>query len=479
MLKDDIGGTLYNNKYIAVIVMLFITGYIALYLILGFYAQPTADDYCYANSAIKNGFLQSQISWYTGWSGRYASTAIISLFALYCDLIHVFWFIPLFLIATTCVAFSVLIHTLAKGYLTLVQTVSSGLVLAALYLSGVPSTSETFYWLSGGITYQGGNVLYLLLLATVINLKNSNKDKTKRRNFLIACLLVTLIAGMNETIMFLQSLTLAFAATLAFKKAAQDRFMLLAIMALSLFCAVIVIAAPGNAVRSGFFPLAHHLLFSVTQSAKFAFSDFTSWAKSTPLWLATFICIPSASARVNHHMHTAAPKIIAIFALATSWLLLLSLLYFPALWSMGSPPPSRTLSITYLIFVMGWFPTMALIGSFFPIKEDSFSTTYYKILGMTLILCLFVTGNGAVACKDIGVASGYLQQFDKRYERIKEAKALHNLDIKVPVLQDLPRTIHLSDISVDKKDWKNISYAEYFGVKSIATTWKMVGKISP
>jgi hypothetical protein len=43
------------------------------------FAYPSADDFCYAATAKNLGFVGSQIYWYANWSGRFTSSAIVTL----------------------------------------------------------------------------------------------------------------------------------------------------------------------------------------------------------------------------------------------------------------------------------------------------------------------------------------------------------------------------------------------------------------
>ena len=47
------------------------------FAIKGFYVRYVADDFCTAAS-LGNGWLQSQIHWYTTWSGRFSFTAVVT-----------------------------------------------------------------------------------------------------------------------------------------------------------------------------------------------------------------------------------------------------------------------------------------------------------------------------------------------------------------------------------------------------------------
>lgn len=457
-----------KDKILGLAIVLSLSAYICLYLVLAFYAHPSADDYAFANKLINEGFLNSQVSWYLTWTGRYASTWLITAYLALFNIVASFWFLPLSLILATCASFVVLFLSLPKGLISPRQAVCSGLGLTALYLSGLPSTSEIIYWLAGAITYQIGNSLYLLLLAALVMLYRDDTYATGSP-FWAASFLVLVNAGMNETVMFLQSLTLALTVLYAFGKNLRQRYLLLALLILSMAGAAVVIVAPGNAVRSTYFPLAHDFVFSIHNSVLTAARTFVRWSASGPLWLATLIWFPLASVAVRNFT-AAKPQLRAIAAAALAWLSLLTLMYFPAFWSMGSPPPVRTLSICYLLFVTGWFVTVSLLAARFRLRDGTFSVAYFRFVSMVFAGSLFATGNGAIAVTDLSIAPGYSAQLNERYELLTGGKTGPSSDILVPVLKEFPATIHFTDISSDREEWKNVAYAEFFHLRSIATT---------
>lgn len=460
-----------KDRLLAAVIFCSLSAFIAMYLLLGLFAHPAADDYWFANKVINQGFLQSQVSWYTEWTGRYSSTAFISSYLAVFGLIEYFWVVPVLLLLATLASFSALFLSLPASRVKPFEAVSAGLILAALYISGVPSTSETFYWLAGGITYQLGNSLYLLLLVALNKLYYGSAN-TRKRAFLLASPLVLVIAGMNETVMLLQSLTIMLALCLAFKKP-QQRHLFLSLLILSLLGAAVVITAPGNAIRSANFPLAGDLLFSVENSIIQAGTQVLSWSKAATLWLATLIWLPVASARMRASgagSLGARRSVTAVFI----WLSLLAAMYFPAFWSMGAPPPTRTLSTTYTVFIVGWFMTLTLIAASIPSGAAAFPAGAIRFVALALGGMLFATGNGTVARSDFAVAPTYSKQLKERYLLFAASKGAARSDIKVPALEYHPETIAIrfGDIGADREDWKNRNCADYFNLKSVSTVWK-------
>ncbi len=466
MTGKDRVPALENGRIATWIILISTLAYICVYICLSFYAHPAADDFNFANKLIEEGFLKSQYSTYLTWSGRYTSTAIISGFIAAFDLLRGFWLLPLFMIVTTGASFVALAHSIWKESKPALSIWCYGLALTALYLSGLPSTSETMYWLAGGISYQLGNSLYVLLLAALIKL---HRGEGTTRLVVATGFLVLVIAGLNETIMLLQSMTLAVMATYAFARKTPQRYRLLMLTLTSLVGAAIVAAAPGNAVRSSFYPAAHDIAFSIKESIRWSTIRFLSWGKLPIMWLATLLWVAATASHIPSAASRLSFKSSAFVALL--WLSTLTALFFPAFWSMGYAPPNRTLSINYMLFLIGWFLMVSLGTSLLSIKKSMFSRSFLRFIAVIFAVCLFTTGNGDRALKDLAVAPDYSKQLSERYKKIE----LHRgqaAELKVPVLSENPGTIFSADITTKKDDWKNVSYAQYFHLKAIATTYK-------
>jgi hypothetical protein len=71
-----------------------------------------------------------------------------------------------------------------------------------------------------------------------------------------------------------------------------------------------------------------------------------------------------------------------------------------------------------------------------------------------------------------GPARAYDQQMKSRYAYIENEKSKANngkLSLSVKLLENSPRILVYSEISRDRKDWRNNCFARYFGLNSVAT----------
>jgi hypothetical protein len=160
-----------------------------------------------------------------------------------------------------------------------------------------------------------------------------------------------------------------------------------------------------------------------------------------------------------------------------TWLTVLTSAFFGPGWAMGGPPPARTISAIYMLFLIGWFATV-LVFTRWPLGEHSNGEVIIKSLRTFAIIILatslLATGNTPSMVRDLfrGHAARYNHnmnyRYDKIYSEIKEGK----LEVRVPLLTDRPRSMfngwEQSDITNDPEHWRNKCAARFFKLKSIA-----------
>ena len=85
-----------------------VVGILSPFVLLVFFAQPSADDFCIAASA-KQGFLAAQVDWYANWTGRFSMVAVATALALFGRLESVYWVgCLIFLVGTGVAAWCVI-----------------------------------------------------------------------------------------------------------------------------------------------------------------------------------------------------------------------------------------------------------------------------------------------------------------------------------------------------------------------------------
>ena len=144
------------------------------FLILTFYTNPSIDDYAFPYYVLKLGFWETQFNWYTTWTGRYASSFILSLHPLLFNSLLTYKLLAFFLFILTT-------HAVYRFLLSLFFTSQKqaslilALVFTFVFINGMPNITQGFYWLTGSVTYQLGNPLILYLL-TINSCLRSHSD---------------------------------------------------------------------------------------------------------------------------------------------------------------------------------------------------------------------------------------------------------------------------------------------------------------
>ena len=242
---------------------------------VGWFSRYMADDYCTVGVLRDTGFTQSQVYWYTNWSGRFAFTFFVNVAELIGP--GVVRFLPAGMILLWLGALAFLLH---RALYSLDSRPDTGTVLGlsavVLFgtLWGAPKIYQSIYWQTGLLTY----VVPLVLLSGYLGwllLRRPRQQLGRAAGAMIAVSAATafLIGGFSETNLSLQTLALLMLLTISVyqarkKSGAVNRWLIVAGLVGSLAAAIVIIAAPGNDVRQGLLP---------TPSGLFEWLGRTAW----------------------------------------------------------------------------------------------------------------------------------------------------------------------------------------------------------
>lgn len=438
---------------------------IAIFVTLSFFNHPAFDDYYFTVKTKTEGFWAAQINWYFEWTGRYFSTAVLSLNPIVFDFFLGYKLIPIVLIGLLLSSFFLLIKELMPG-LNLTTYFLLTFSILFLYLYQMPSVSQGFYWLAGSITYQLGNILFILFFYFLIRLYHSKGSF--RMNIIIAIVLLIATIGSNETIMLLTDALLGIIFLIDLILYKNLRKWLIILLITGITTSLIVFLCPGNVARiaseSAEYTSPHlkDLSFSIKASIFSIISFSWSWLRSGQVALFTLLFIPLAfrAKRNNPSAKIFSPPILISLLI---YFLLLFLSFFPIHWTTGSEiAAARPVNISYLFFLSGWFYNILLIV--YKFKKNHFSLSYPLFLALIsgiVINTIFTKNNISIASHNLisGTAYEYNEQQKARYLSIFQCR---NGLCEVPALTRLPKTIFFSEISYDEKDWWNQIFAKYF-----------------
>lgn len=432
------------------------------FLVISIFNNPSADDFCFNCRSRDLGYWDAQLSWYNGWTGRYFSTAFLSIEQLISEPFLIYKLIPVVLITSLFASIyylsSLLLINLKKKDFFILT-----FFIIVLYLIQMPSISEGFYWLAGSITYQLANIITILLLCFLVKLIETNEKK-----YLMFSILCTiLIIGSNETSMILIDFLIGIIFLFKYHQLKKINHSILIILIFAFTFSLIVIMSPGNTIRALRFQNNHQIISAIFHSVLAAY--FFSIKLLPIIIISSLIYFDYFNAKIN----VSTSKIFNVNPIFLFFIIFSIPLigFFPSYWSMGGPPPQRTINIIYFSFLIGLIYWILVL--FFKSKKSKnnfivFSRSFKCLLFIMIFGELVSQNNIRNAYSNLisGSAYEYNLALKSRYEKIRNNKG--NICI-VPALINRPITIYFDDITSNPENWKNSCYASYFKVEKIIT----------
>ncbi|KAA9333175.1 hypothetical protein F0P96_09350 [Hymenobacter busanensis] len=466
------------------------------FLVLCWYAHPSADDFLQANDVRKHGHWGYMPYMYLNWTGRYTSLLLWGLLhpVVYGNTTEGYGLVCLALLAALPCAFYALFRSLLAGAFRRYQLWLAAGIGTALFLLQMPSPAEAFYWITSTYNYLLPALLTLLWLAVVVRHAVATQPAACCRWLVAASLLAVVIIGGNET----NALPLAVGVTgFTVMRSLQRRRILWHYVALTavvgLACAAAFLA-PGNFMRMGQPDQQFPLPQAVQLAVQSAYQSVANWLGNGVLIAFTVLLAP-LSYRLwrlpDLPLNRLAQNPLFITLLMPVVLVLVMLL---AWWSTRQILPFRAQNSLYLFFLIGWFLNAhAWLRYLWRRTEPTaFALPWYiQTVLIGWIAALFAVGhtwklsgnephenvnstnNIVEAYHDWldGTAARYDAQLTARYQSLRYSDWSGSTDAVVEPLQSPPRTLLFGDITTDVYDWSNQAYAEFFGKKTIRTDW--------
>jgi len=255
--------TIPSLEYVAVVFAAVIPPGTVLFLhtYLGSYTRMIADDFCSVYFARRLGLLRSIWYWYINWSGRYAAfgadwfiekigTNILPVIHSLALLVWLFFAV---------IAIKLYVKNILPQEQSTPVSLSLGMIFLFVILLLNPNIPQTMYWWNGMRSYELPLILltlYLLLLQ--IGSEKLTTPKRQTTGIVISFLFVLTAGGLGETYIAFQVVFLFYLLVLELlvhrgKKSILFRLLLAGWIG-SLIAFIIVVAAPGNAIRQVYFP---------------------------------------------------------------------------------------------------------------------------------------------------------------------------------------------------------------------------------
>ena len=444
------------------------------FFILAAFNHPSADDFTVAYSLKVKSFWAAQVNWYLTWSGRYISTAVVSLLH---PLVYKSFFLyrlyPLLLLISTWLSIRHLFKSLIPQLELTALWAASGICMITM-LSILPSMVQGYYWVPGSLIYMLGNIFTLLFASNLLRFVKSRNNS----HFCLFLFFGILAIGSNELNLFI---VLGIICIWGLGKFIQDKKLSMqAVLSIAILgiASALSLFAPGNSARGAVIESAkgnegfviHDPIFAILKSVMHGSSDLLHWVMVSPLLILCFLVILKRRELMTNLKPVLHPLLV--------WLAVLGLfffLYFPYYYGTGNPDstsfPARTSNVIcfYLCFALP-VGILYTVEWFSKVKNQTLSIStsplFFQGSSAILLLAVLISGNVKMALKDLRSRDflAYHSELNARYEFMSSNPAD---TLVVDSLHFFPRTIYMEDISSVSENWKNAPYANYFGKKSI------------
>ncbi len=464
-------------------IVLFLLAYVPL-LLLSVYNHPSAaDDYCFADTAVRYGFWQAQHYYYNGWTGRYFSNMLVHGNPLVWDWYDGFRLIPALTVTGLLAATYSFINELLRDQSVRTRLVTTAIAFYAIILA-LQSTVEAFFWTAAVASYTVPTALTLYLFAVLLRWYQLPAGLLKTLTSVWAGVLVFAIVGSGETNLVL--LVLIFLAIGAYRLFFRRTFdgLIAYLLVVALASSALVFLAPGNAIRLGSNEIAGNLVVTLFATIRFMATALLTWLWQTPVIPLSLLWLPIA-VRLNQP----GSSVRALFQLPA---LLLSVLYigllfvlmFPSVYGLGVAP-GRVMNLVYIVFLLGWFYVLTVWIAWLMRRGGSLGNWINAGSGLdgsgldkprmagwaTALASVWLVGTAWLSPTfhqlygDLlsGRAATYDREMTERHHQLMQpADTLRLAPISV-----YPVSLNIDDIHTDRNHWWNRCQAGFYGHKVV------------
>lgn len=433
-MKFSINAMKKINRYIFIPISI-------LFIFSGYYILTTsslvrywADDFCSSVLLRNNGFLESQIAWWKGWTGRYSATFFISLSEMLGQ--NFANILPLILFALFAVS------------LYAVFGLMNSILITVIFLLVSPNIIQSFYWMTGSLNYFAPFIFLNFYLALLFR-------KSRKYTYLIASILIFIAVGFSESFgvalfFFLFYLLLVLDKT-------KNRRLLVIGVASTVLSLGLMFLAPGNAVRSSTVSHPEGLLDLLTKTF-----SYSKWYLIHLLYIKEFvlsvlaIVVGAFVVLDRNKKYFESPKKVILYSIAFMigiTFVVVGLTYQAMNWE----PPMRVMTIVnYMIIYSVVIASVALTQLYGKYTNSMVS----KIMFFILIILLTLQVNS-----QWGSVRDELKTYATGWDKI-EASLVDAPDgsiVKVPELKPVGKL----DGFKENKGWVSSCVAGYYNLNEL------------
>lgn len=444
-------------KYFETEDIFFIIGVISLFplFVLSYFNNPTGDDYCYNLATLNSDYFLAQKDLYLNLNGRYFASAILSIPILITSSLLFYKSFPIIIFILLFYS----IYNLSKTIFVKFNKKEHVLIsffCISLYLIGIPSISQGFYWLASTITYQFANVFTIFLFSFLIKLIETNKTKY----LIISTFLIIAIIGSNEISLILIVFLLMMIFAFQIYNIRKINYQILFLLIIALIFAIIELNSQGNVIRATLYPNRHQFFYALYKTLVIIKSYLGIWLPYLIVFLLLFFDFFNKNIhKINSNIFKVNP--IFVFLIVSS---ILFLSFFSNYWATGYLFPLRTINVIYLFFIMSsLYLALVIFIKLRNLNKDfiTFSPIVRYCLLIILLLQFGHKNNIRTAYTDLVSKDGYNYDLalKKRYQFIENSKSRI---VEVEEIKFKPKTLFIGDITKDSLDWRNDCYSSYF-----------------
>ncbi len=448
---------------------------LVIHAYLGSMSRFLADDYCVAYYANRFGFLRSIWYWYINWSGGFSTSMADWLLVIIRS--YGMPFIAPTVIALWLVTAGFTIYLfLPKDTSRTFRILSAGLlsittIFTILLIS--PDVPQSLYWWTGMRAYTLPLIVSTLYAGLYKWLYRTQKNRSAFLWGMLGFGIIFINGGFSETFTPVQLIFFIFviALTLWAKKPEYRETplqFLFAGLVGSLLSLIVMVAAPGNAIRQTYFKPPPGLI-EILQISFYAYLLFLTKLLTNPVIVYGLLGVLAASAWIGARFQ---PEIkINIWIIPALVVLGLGFAFgcfIPAAWGLSSAPPSRNLIIPSFFLAVSWIVAGFLGGVW--LNTLSISHSRFRAQIILPIIAFLLLGYSALS------NASYLYSTRKAYMDYANKWTVVDQQI-VQAREDGKTVIHIPSMnswtSLDKpnnnpKFWLNQCYSKYYGIQVLS-----------
>lgn len=440
--------------------------------VLSFFNHPSAaDDYCFADTAVREGFWQAQKYYYDWWTGRYFSNFLVHGNPLFWGWYDGFRVIPALAMTGLLASIYSLVSELLRGQKFLTVSLATALLFFTMMVVQ-QSTVEAFFWTAAVASYTVPTALTFYLLAICIRwYRLPSGGLLRPLTFVWASFLVFAIVGSGETNLILLVLLLLVIA--GYRLLFQRRFdlFLVGMVIASFLSSWLLFRAPGNAVRMGGNPHSGDFVASFIGSVGWLAKSLGTLFLKTPILPLSFLVVPLALRLIQMDSPVRKLAQIPVWVVGLGYLGLLAAMIFPSYYGIGLPPAFRTMNVFYDVAIVGWFYLLTVsVNALTQAGKLSYNQFVLPgwvpaLAGIWMVASLVFSRPIRLVYNDLfrGHAATYNREMNARHDQLNQPAGI----LEVIPISVYPPSLFVEDINANPEHLWNRCQAGYYKHKTV------------